>query len=190
MPICEVFEPWIPQLITIEKKKADNEPGYSNIGFENLVVPADCVKVTARMSTLKVLFDERYAYRMINAETLERWQVRLQNTMDAVVRTYERAYTLYDKYATEMSDDMLGGEVITRDLSSDGSQVNTPDYATNATDNYADNRSRSKVDETITTIRTGESVVDSVNQGFRNWIDLDQAFIQEFENNFLNIFWY
>lgn len=190
MTLCEAFEPWLPELITIEKKKLDGEPGYSGIGFENLVVPTDCTRVSARMSTLKVLFDQRYAYRMLNAETLERWQVRLQNTFDRIVHTYERAYELYAKYQTDMLNDMLGGEIITRDLTSGGSQVNTPDYATNATDDYADSRSRGKIDETITTVRTGDDLVDSINRGFQNWVDIDQALIQEFENNFLNIFWY
>lgn len=190
MTLCEAFEPWLPELITIEKKKLDGEPGYSGIGFENLVVPAECTRVSARMSTLKVLFDQRYAYRMLNAETLERWQVRLQNTFDRIVHTYERAYELYNKYAAEMLNDMIGGEIITRNTTGDSSQINTPDYTTNESEDYADNRSRSKIDETVTTDRKGSDLIDSINTGFRDWVDIDQALIQEFENNFLNVFWY
>ena len=89
-----------------------------------------------------------------------------------------------------MLDDMLGGEKITRSTKGDSQQINTPDYTTNASEDYADNRSRSKVDETISTVRTGDGLVDSVNAGYQRWVDIDQALIAEFENNFLNIFWY
>ena len=47
-----------------------------------------------------------------------------------------------------------------------------------------------KINEIITTIRTGDGLVDSVNAGYQRWVDIDQSFIAEFENNFLNIFWY
>jgi len=192
MPFSDAYAPWLPTLQDIEVRKDDPELAdyYQRFGFDNLEIPDDCAHVIARKDRLKELFNERYAFRMINQETLERWQIRLQTKLDRIVRVYERAYALYEKYDTEMMDDMLGGEKITRDTSADGSQVNTPDYATNASENYADNRSRSKVNETITTIRTGDGLVDSVNEGFRKWTDIDQSFISEFEDNFLNIFWY
>ena len=194
MTFEEAFAPWLPTLQDMEVRKQDDDPQiaayYSRFGWENLVVPADCPKVTGRMSDLKTLFDQRYAFRKINMETPERWQIRLQNNFDRVVHTYERAYTLYDKYANEMLDDMIGGEVITRDTTGTNSVVNTPDYATNVSDDYADNRSNSQIDETITSQRTGDDLIDNINKGFRSWVDIDQALIQEFENNFLNVFWY
>ncbi len=185
---------WIPTLQDIEVRKQDADPDiasyYSRFGWENLVVPSDCTNVAARMTDLKTLFDERYAFRMISQETPERWQIRLQTNFDRVVHTYERAYVLYNKYATEMLNDMIGGEIITRNTTGDSSQVNTPDYTTNESEDYADNRSRSKIDETVTTDRKGSDLIDSINTGFRDWVDIDQALIQEFENNFLNVFWY
>ena len=192
MPFSDAYAPWLPTLQDIEVRKDDPELAdyYQRFGFGTLEIPDDCTHVIARKDRLKELFNERYAFRMINQETLERWQIRLQTKLDRIVRVYERAYALYEKYDAEMMDDMLGGEKITRDTSADGSQVNTPDYATNASENYADNRSRSKVNETIATIRTGDGLVDSVNEGFRKWTDIDQSFISEFEDNFLNIFWY
>lgn len=185
---------WLPTLQDIEVRKTDADPDiasyYSRFGWENLVVPADCVKVAARMSDLKELFDERYAFRMINQETPERWQIKLQTAFDRVVHTYERAYVLYDKYATEMLNDMIGGEIITRGTTGSSSVANTPDYAVNENDQYADSRTRTKVDETVTTDRKGSDLIDSINTGFRDWVDIDQALIGEFENNFLNVFWY
>ncbi len=188
----EAFELWLPTLQDIIVRQDDVDLGsyYKKFGFEQLVVPDDCPHVADRMDTLKTLFDNRYGFRMINKETLEQWQIALQNNFDRVVRIYERAYVLYEKYEQEMLDDMIGGERITRDTTGDSSLVNTPDYTTNETDDYADSRNRSKVKETISTIRTGDGLIESVNDGFRRWIDIDQSLISEFENNFLNIFWY
>ena len=71
----EAFAPWLPTLQEIEvKKDPHTELGryYLKFGFEQLVVPADCPHVAARKDELKILFDQRYAFRMINQETLER----------------------------------------------------------------------------------------------------------------------
>jgi hypothetical protein len=200
MPFSEAFAPWLPTLQDIEVRKNDVDVGdyYQRFGWENLVVPNDCPHITSRMPYLKPLFEQRYAFRMVNQESLERWQIKLQAKFDEIVHIYERAYVLYEKYEQEMLDDMIGGEKIFRDISGDTSgdtsAVNTPDYATNLSDDYADNRSRSKVKETrketITSQRTGDGLVDSVNAGYQRWVDIDQALIAEFENNFLNVFFY
>ena len=142
------------------------------------------------MNDLKVLFDQKYAFRMLNSETLEQWQIRLQARFDRYVRIYERAYVLYAKYNQDMIDDMKGGEIITRSASGTGSTVNTPDYATNASDDYADARTRSQTSERVETVRTGEGLVDDINSGFRKYLDIDQDFISQFEDSFLNLFWY
>ena len=192
MTFSEAFAPWLPTLQDIEVRKTDPEVAdyYQRFGWDNLVVPDDCPHVTSRMPYLKPLFEQKYGFRMVNQESLERWQIKLQAKFDEIVHIYERAYTLYEKYEQEMLDDMLGGEKITRSTKGDSQQINTPDYTTNASEDYADNRSRSKVDETITSVRTGDGLVDSVNAGYQRWVDIDQALIAEFENNFLNIFWY
>lgn len=228
----DAFEPWLPTLQDITVRRSDLEVGayYSQFGWDQLVVPDDCPHVAARMNDLETIFKERYAFRMIGQETLERWQIRLQNMFDSRVRVYERAYSLYEQYAQEMLDDMIEGEseTITRNStgtdnttgsvsgtdsgsdSRDGSVVDTPDYVTNASDKYADKRTKesgtsslttsrtttdnntSTLNETITNTKTktGQSLIDAVNAGFRKWTDIDQAFVGEFENNFLNIFWY
>lgn len=200
----DAFELWLPTLQDIIVRRDDLEVGsyYQRFGFDKLVVPDDCPHVIERMDTLETLFNERYGFRMINKETLEQWQISLQTKFDRFVHVYERAYVLYQKYETEMLDDMIEGETesIVRGVigsdSGEGSSVNTPDYVNNADDRYADSRSRSKsdskLDETITTTKTktGQSLIDAVNAGFKKWIDIDNAFIGEFENNFLNIFWY
>ena len=208
----DAFYPWLPTLQDIEKRKDDieNGPYYSKFGWEQLEVPADCPIVAGRMSDLKTLFDERYAFRMINSETLEQWQIRLQSRFDRYVHIYERAYTLYSTYAQDMIDDMKGGELRTITRTTSGTEsgsdsqdvrnVNTPDAANNANDNYADSRSKSTGSSSVTSsgsesvrdelIKTGEGIIDSINSGFRKFIDIDQDFIRQFEDSFLNLFWY
>ena len=200
----DAFYPWLPTLQDIEKRKDDieNGPYYSKFGWEQLEVPTDCPIVAGRMADLKTLFDERYAFRMINSETLEQWQIRLQSRFDRYVHIYERAYMLYSHYDQDMIDDMKGGESRTISRSSSGSEsgdvrnVNTPDSATNADDHYADSRSKSSgtssSTESITDvlIKTGEGIIDNINSGFRKYIDIDQDFIRQFEDSFLNLFWY
>ena len=191
--MIDAFYPWVPTLQDIETRKDHNtELGqyYERFGWEQLVVPADCPKVAARMDDLKVLFDQKYAFRMLNSETLEEWQIRLQTRFDRYVHIFERAYLLYEKYQQDMIDDMKGGEIITRTASGVGSTVNTPDIKINASDDYADSRTRSATSEKVETVRTGEGLVDDINSGFRKFVDIDQEFIGQFEDSFLNIFWY
>lgn len=205
-------EVWLPQLVEIETWKADSDdPDYwKQFGWENLEVPDDCPTVAGRMDQLKMRFDERYAYRMLNSETMERWQVRLQNRFDENVRRYERAYTMYSRYETDMMDDVLEGERIVTESSvkqggSDSTDtttrnIDTPDEAVNQDENYASNlshvngkvtygRSDTGRTETVRTV-TGKSLVDSVNDSMDRWRDVDTGFVKEFENLFLNIFWY
>ena len=84
---------WMPELCDVEQLKQSSDPAtaeyYGRFGWENLEVPSDCVVVAARMAWLKTRFDSRYAFRMLSAETMERWQVRLQNSFDVTVRRYE-----------------------------------------------------------------------------------------------------
>lgn len=206
----DAFESWIPTLQDLEVRKQDPDPEiaayYQKFGWENLEVPDDCPRVAARMNDLKTIFEERYAFRMINSETPERWQIRLQNRFDRFVRVYEHAYELYATYQSELVDDVRSGETRTwqrsysdtQSSSGDGSEINTPDAAVNAGDEYADRRTRSTESGTTSgtdsvtekKIKTGESLIDSINEGFRRFVDIDQDFIRQFEDAFLNLFWY
>lgn len=119
--------PWIPRLVDIQYRHDHNEPGYENVGFSCLDVPASLANVTARLPELNQRFLERYASRMINSETVERWQVRLQNRFDEVADRYERAYELYARYETQMLDDMLEGweRDLVRDEDTSGTDTST-----------------------------------------------------------------
>lgn len=206
MTMSEAWEPWLPTLQDIEKRKSEEPFGpYGSVGWDALEVPDEAVHVKARMPKLKQLFDERYGFRMINQETLSRWQIGLQRRFDELVNVYERAYILYEKYAQDLIDDAESGELRTwqRDYSSEESsegttsKVDTPDSVINRSNDYADSRQSStgggsssgsdKVTERK--ISTGDSLIDSVNTSVYRWKDIDIAFVSEFENNFLNMFW-
>ena len=215
---------WLPQLVDIENFKVNSDdPAYwQRFGWEALEVPTDCVLVSRRMDILKTRFDERYANRMVNAETMERWQIRLQNRFDEVVRRYDRMYELYLRYDSDMKEDILSGDKTVTSSSESGSMtatskgtdttegsgrnIDTPDENINDVTGYAGSRTEStgktessvtnntnsanRIDSTITRTITGQGVVDSVNDSVMAWRDIDTEFVKEFENLFLNIFWY
>ena len=204
--------PWIPKLIDVEnfKVNSDDPEYWQRFGWETLEVPGDCTLVRERMGNLKVRFDERYANRMLNSETMERWQVRLQNRFDEVVKRYDRMYELYQRYDQDMKEDILSGDkTVTTSKSqaggSDtsigtGSNIDTPDENVNNITGYAGSRTDSKAtntygrtdsfDSTVTRTMTGKGVVDSINDSVMSWKDIDTEFVKEFENLFLNVLWY
>ena len=79
--------------------------------------------------------------------------------------------------------------------------IDTPDSAINDNSDYADvvyhndasrrntgsrnNRTTSNSKEEVT-----GNLIDKVNSTALKWMDIDTMFVKEFENNFLNIFYY
>ena len=199
--------PWLPTLGDVEyfKVNSDDPDYWKRFGWEALDVPGEATFVKERMDQLKIRFDERYANRMLNAETMERWQIRLQNRFDEIVRRYNRLYELYVRYDEEMRNDIIEGEkTITRGTvssggkdSSTGRNIDTPDENVNDISGYAGSRSTSETnygrtdttDVTVDRTLTGMRIVDSINNSTANWLDIDTEFVKDFENLFLNILW-
>lgn len=199
---------------------------YDKFGLDRVEIPADCPRLTAVMPRAIELFNERYAYRMFNSETLEQWQTRLQHTADLNAYRYERALELYDTNSEEMSN-VLEKTVTVRDASTANSgtdsttygridtyagtvkNVDTPDSAVNDTDDYADSVTRNNnsntasgtdrlihglrtdIDDTVTETKEPEGgIIRATNDSIDAYRDLVADFVREFENNFLNVFWY
>lgn len=207
----EADEAWLPTYLDIRMK-------YPTFGWQSLDVDTDCPLVISRFDILQTRFEERYANRMISSETLQRWQVRLQNRFDEVVHRYERAYNLYARYQEDMDADVLPGETYTEKetLKSDTKQggsdssesenrnIDTPDSIINQNQNYADSLTKGK--STVTYGRTdegnstrdltrkrtltGQDLMMNINGSIDGWRDIDTWFVAEFENLFLNIWWY
>lgn len=153
--------PWLPTVLDIERLKADGDVSerlyYSRFGFDQLEVPETAVHVSKRFRTLEQRFMQVYGWRQIGYETLEQWQVKLQEIMDANVDRFERAYALYEtnrdammtdvlpgRKVTTLSDSMDGGKDSRKDVSDSNDTVkgrnrssDTPDSRINESDDYA-----------------------------------------------------
>lgn len=226
----EARESWIPTLYDIVYRAEQGTPSereyYGKFGLSQVEVPAECERVRAIMPRAVVMFNERFGQRMINKETLEQWQIGLQAKFDTIVNRYERALALYEDNDGEMSN-VLEKKVTTRNATNTNSgsdsttygrkdtyagtvkNIDTPDSAINASDEYADALTKSnnsntasgtdtlthglKVTIADTVTETKEPVggiVKAVNDSADAWRDLTAEFVREFENNFLNVFWY
>lgn len=181
-------EPWLPTLWDIEARKPD--PYWSRFGWEALEVPSGCPLVQRRMDALKVRFDQRYANRQVNMETMEQWQIRLQNRFDEVAPRYERAYKVYADKEQTMLDDVEEGSHTTSTVRNKGRSIDTPDSVINADPNYADSLDEAESTGDTKTVITGTGLVRSINATIDEWRELDTEFVKEFEDNFINIFWY
>ena len=204
--------PWLPKLCDVENFKinSDDPTYWQRFGWEALEVPGECTFVGERMEILKTRFYQQYFDRKLNSETMEVWQVRLQRRFDEVVHRYDRMYELYQRYDQDMKEDILSGDktVTASTAQASGSDtsegvgrnIDTPDELVNSTEGYAGSRSDSKatntygrtdtINSTVTRTMTGKGVVDSVNDSVMSWRDIDTDFVNEFQNNFLNVFWY
>lgn len=211
--------PFIPKLVDIEYWKAQDDnlskqSYFSQFGWDALEYDSQAYEyIHSRWTVLTQRFNQRYYNRMIGAESMERWQNRLQNKFDEVADKYERAYTLYDQYMDALYEGVITGEkeTITGTTQASGSDTvtsagtdkdwDTPDSAVNQSASYAD-RVRSTSNNGSTTygkldtvssarqkILTGD-VVGDLNNSIESWKDIDTQFIKEFESLFLNIFWY
>lgn len=211
-PYDERDQMWQTQLIEIIHRR-ETDPYYSRFGFDQLVIPTGATFVSARMEELTQRFNERYAFRMLNYGTLPKWQMRLQNRFDEVVDKYNRAYALYSEHEEGIMDDIMTGikRTVHGENQASGTDkttgksvsksIDTPDSRVNESDEYADSYSKSDnetqlthgrkdVNEvTDTTEQTG-ILLENINRTINAYRDVDTEFIKEFENNFLNVFWY
>lgn len=156
--MTEIFgfgDPWLPTLLDVERFKAEDTSGYwSKFGWDQLEIPDDCPLVAARMTTLSGRFIANYGWRMLGYETMEQWQTKLQERMDAVVHKYNRAYEIYRDHAEDLAKVLPGetrrtegsvassGDDVSKASGSDSitsknKYSDTPDSSINDSDNYA-----------------------------------------------------
>lgn len=204
----EVFDTFMPKLIEIIgwQNSADKKTAayYAKFGFRKLVPPSDCPNLTERWSTLCNLAESRYAFREINRETMEQWQISLQSRLDAVAHTFEHSYAIQKRWQATVDESPTKStvnqhsEVHNASNSSSGKKiyVDTPDSAVNDTLRYADSVDQTTASgtsssswsssDTVTDFRNLQSEMDKIIDGYR---DLDILFIAKFENNFINVFY-
>lgn len=113
----EADHPWLPMYVDVLKQY-----DTSKYGFGALVIDEKYATLAASRSRIQQIFEERYMYRRISAETLPRWQTRLQLRMDELCARYDRGLAMYAKVASD--SDVTGRTV------SERTAVTTPDTVT------------------------------------------------------------
>ena len=136
------LDTYLPTLAEIKGwAQGDDEQAlyFQQFGWNQLEVFPDCPRVQARMPDLQLLFEEKYAFRQVNRETMEQWQVSLQTKFDSYCRKMEYAYELRDRYLAKVTDSVGAAGRVTelhegQDVSTvDNKQtfVDTPESAVN-----------------------------------------------------------
>lgn len=156
---------------------------HSEYGFRTIVI--DQTKyptLSSKRDELDRRFFARFCDRMIGYETLQLWQLKLQNKFDDIADEYERAFRIYQENATDMDKAVEGTfNTVDRELKS----IDTPDSVINASDNYADSLDKGHTTAKLTV--SGGRAVESVNENIDAFRDYESRFLMEFENLFSNI---
>lgn len=204
----EADGPWMPKLIDILYKAkhgdADEQAYYSKFGLEAAVWDSRYVNLASHKNDIIVLFNEKYSDRMINRETLEKWQVRLQTVLDVISMRYDRAYGMYalvdgsvkqkETVTYNNVKDQMGGSDHSRNTVTD-----TPDAILNENDKYADTVNKGQTDYGRTSTRSGSittehdpegGTVDLVNRSIEAFRNITADFVQEFDKLFMHVYWY
>lgn len=85
-----------PQLVEIRKWQSEGVAEFQNVGLP-FCDWQRYPSLDAMRAPIEELFDETYAFRMINAETAARWQVLLDRRFHEVADFYDRAFRMYLK---------------------------------------------------------------------------------------------
>lgn len=203
-------EPWNPKLVDILYKarhgSTEEQDYYSKFGLSAAEWDSTLTDLIQHRDNIVKLFEERFAFRMINRETLEQWQIRLQTVLDEEGPRADRAFRLYRLNKADIDSETGETERTTFDNLKDElggtdrgktSNVNTPDAVVNASDQYADSLSKSESTYGRTSTRTGsvlrekyaEGALQSVNTSIGVYRNLESDFVDRFEKLFMNIFW-
>lgn len=205
----EADGPWMPKLIDILYKAkhgdADEQAYYSKFGLEAAVWNSRLTNISSHREEIILLFNERYADRMVNRETLEKWQNRLQYIMDAEAPRYDRAFNMYNsKVTTGVTQketvtynnvkDQMGGTDTSKNTTTD-----TPDAILNENEKYADTVNRGQTDYGRTSTRSGSittehepegGTVELVNANIDAYRNIIAEFVGEFDKLFMSVYWY
>lgn len=209
--MSEADAPWNPKLVDILYKAAngdaDERAYYSKFGLSAAVWNPALTNLVAHQGDIVRMFNEKYAYRMVNRETLEQWQVRLQYILDVEGPKADRAFKLYNDHRLEMDrvaetekttydnlKDTMGGTDTSKNTMTD-----TPDAIVNDTDGYADTVTKGRTDYGRTNTRTGSvetertplgGSTENVNDNIDSWRNLAEDFVGKFDKLFMKVFWY
>lgn len=176
-------EGWIPTLGWLEYQKSTQGDtpviDYKKYGFDALEVPSDCPLVAGRMAWLTTRFNERYFNRMLGSETLDRWQVRLQNKFDELVYRMNRAYAIYAAAADALDSDLTGGskKQVTGSVEDSGEDKITRSGSSEYSSTGGSTNTASGSDSNDNTSKHSETPDSEINNSwdYAGTVDVDKA---------------
>jgi len=149
----EADQPWTPMYVDVLH---DWEGAY---GFDALDFGGNPAMAASR-SRMKQIFDGRYAFRRISAETLPRWQTRLQAICDSNIARYERGMTMFANVSA--TEDLRASRTVSETTHTADSGTDTTTYGrTTATSGTTRDRS---IDTPQSAINRSADYADSLQE--------------------------
>lgn len=154
----------------------------SDFGLERLTWPASG-HVLAHKTALVSRFNERYAWREIGAETRIRFLHNLQVKFNGMLFHYEHRFGLYDDNALKLKE---YSEIIDRETGSTDKYLDTPGRNVTIGDNYLTNVREITGTDKITDPKG--TAVEAMNRLMDELRDLEEEFIDEFDECFISLY--
>lgn len=154
----------------------------SDFGLERLTWPQSG-HVFNHKTALISRFNEKYAWREIGAETRERFLHNLQVKLNGMLFHYEHRFALYDDNAAKLKE---YSEIIDRETDSTDKYLDTPGYQVTIGDNYLTNMRQVSGTDKITDPKG--TAVEAMNRLMDELRDLEEEFIDEFDECFISLY--
>jgi hypothetical protein len=154
----------------------------SDFGLERLTWPMSG-HVFNHKTALISRFNERYAWREIGAETRERFLHNLQVKFNGMLFHYEHRFALYDDNAAKLKE---YSEIIDRETGNTDKFLDTPGYKVTLSDGYLTNMREITGTDKITDPKG--TAVEAMNRLMDELRDLEEEFIDEFDECFISLY--
>ena len=190
-------------------QKEDSTVGLNGIHWYASLYP----NLYIHKDRLVYRFDKKYAYREIGAETISRWMNLLQNRFDEIADKFNHAYKMYDdpnididaltlgfKRSIESSSTGSGSNSSTSSNTVNSKFKDTPTSGTSTINNPTtenidtENGTNSGSHNSQGNIKTTENYdyhdehsIDEVNKIINHYKQIDEEFINEFNQMFIGI---
>lgn len=193
--LIQAFDTHMPNYIEIVRK-------YPDYTFEKVEIDPDKYPIiTEHREKLNKLFTGRYFDEAINQETVAKWFYKLQHVTDSIVERYENAFRLYREYV-DNNTEVLDKSVTKTEYSNSTEYFNKSGNPTGAL--FKDSTPESMIDRLINSVSSNKGkdesvstvtsdnqmdVIGQVNDNINKFIDLENAFVSEYSNLFMKIYY-
>lgn len=153
-------------------KLQEEIPGF---GLANCTWKDSLTNLLAHKDNIIDLFNSKYYFYEIGAETEERWMQLLQNRLMVIEEQYDRMFSLYANNDTEEIGRTIKVKSKEKFQDTPVTPLQADNYATNITDN-----------ENETTI-LDKNRISLINDNIKEWKNLENMFVDEFKKLFINM---